>query len=121
MLVVKERMRGRRGKCPACAAPIDIPSAEAPPTPRVDDPKPKKALPATEAQKDYARDLGVQFDEDVDRRAMSKLIAEAVNSQTEARYNEFNALYACEEHATETRWERDENMAVRARRPAWGR
>jgi DNA-directed RNA polymerase subunit M/transcription elongation factor TFIIS len=79
-LHVKSKFAGKSGECPKCRAKIRIPmdSAEAVESKPVQPiPKPVKKSdvpPATDRQKEYARTLGIDFPDDIDRREISKLI-----------------------------------------------
>ncbi len=87
---VKSEFAGRSGQCPKCWAvihvPIDFPETAAPEPKAVNlkhaqpIPKPAKKsnVPAaTDRQKEFARSLGIDFPDDIDRREISKLIEAA--------------------------------------------
>lgn len=84
-LHVKSKFAGKSGECPKCRTkiriPMDFPEAVEPkaaePKPVQPIPKPAKKSdvpPATDRQKEYARSLGIDFPDDIDRREISKLI-----------------------------------------------
>lgn len=79
MLKAKPKLAGMSLSCPKCSAPITVPVQESsPPAEPV-----KKAPPATEKQMDYARSLGIDFPEDIDRRSISQLIEMALDAQNQ--------------------------------------
>ncbi len=57
---------------------------------------------ATERQKEYARQLGIEFSDQITLAEMSKLIDAAVNRQTEQRYEELGELERREGNAWES-------------------
>lgn len=81
-LNVPEQHAGKKGKCPKCSNVIDIPMPAAPP------PIP----PATEKQKSYARELGIDFPADINRREISALIDEAERKDTDDRFDRLEEL-----------------------------
>jgi hypothetical protein len=92
-LNVKAEFAGKTGKCPKCGASVKVPQEPSSGSPRSSQPDAKKGIPpATERQKEYARSLGIQFDENVDRKTISKLIDEAVQRQTDERYQVLDDL-----------------------------
>lgn len=76
-LNVKEELAGKSGKCPKCGATVEIP---------------KPIPPATEKQKEFARELGIEFPDDIDRRKISALIDEALAEQNDKRFSELNEI-----------------------------
>ena len=60
---------GKTAHCTKCGSAITVPI---PPRPL-----------ATEKQEEFARDLGIQFPDNIDRRAISELIDAAVANQDE--------------------------------------
>ena len=90
-LHVDDEHVGKQGKCRACGTSFVIP--------RPCDPSPndvrvpnRSRLPATDRQKAFARDLGIQFDESIDRNSMSKLIAAAQERQDAERIEQLERL-----------------------------
>jgi hypothetical protein len=93
---VKDEFAGKTGGCPKCRAaiqvPIDFPERTNP-EPKAVDPRhtqpipkpPKKGTvpPATDRQKEYARSLGIEFPENIDRREISKLIEASQDQRQE--------------------------------------
>ena len=77
--MVKEEHAGKRAKCPKCGELIQIP-------------KRGKKAPAAERQKEYARQLGIEFDEDIDRREIRSLIDAAINKQDGEHYKRLEEL-----------------------------
>tara|TARA_R110002096_G_scaffold9342_4_gene37031 strand:+ start:241 stop:774 length:534 start_codon:yes stop_codon:yes gene_type:complete len=69
-LKVGDELGGKRGKCPKCKSIIEIPE----PIP-----------PATEKQKNFARELGISFPDDINRRKISTLIDKALEKENERR------------------------------------
>jgi hypothetical protein len=82
-----EEAAGKTAHCPKCGSPIPVP---APPRPL-----------ATEKQKDYARELGISFPENVDRKTISKLIDQAVAKRDDERFDRLNQLERREAAAAE--------------------
>jgi len=92
---VKAEFAGKSGQCPKCRTvihvPIDFP--EPPPAPKAKEPEPAQTIqkppkkgnvpPATDRQKEYARSLGIDFRDDIDRREISKLIEAAQDERME--------------------------------------
>jgi predicted nucleic acid-binding Zn-ribbon protein len=69
---------GKTGHCPKCGSPILIPVPSRP--------------PATQRQKDYARELGIDFAPDIDRRAISRLIDDAIAKRDCERIDRLNEI-----------------------------
>jgi hypothetical protein len=86
--------------CPKCHKPITVvqpPSEVAAASPP---PEKNNRIPvATQKQKDYARSLGIEFQEDIDRRTISKLIDEAQQKETEDRFKQLDELQDRESEA----------------------
>jgi hypothetical protein len=82
-----EEAAGRTAHCPKCNSPIPVP---APPRPL-----------ATEKQKDYARELGIEFPANIDRKTISKLIDEAVAKRDKERFDRLDDLERREAVAAE--------------------
>jgi PHP family Zn ribbon phosphoesterase len=78
---------GKTAHCPKCGSPIPVP---VPPRPL-----------ATQKQKDYARALGAQFPENIDRKAIGKLIDQAVTKRDEERFRQLDDLERREAVASE--------------------
>ena len=57
--------------------------------------------PATEKQKDFARELGIEFPGDIDRKEISALIDDALARQDDARFERLNALQEKESQVRE--------------------
>ena len=95
-LNVKDGFAGKSGKCPKCGEIIQVP--EPTPQPASGVAKPKSTgegtpiPPATERQKEYARELGINFDDKINRRGISKLIDQAVKERDEQRLKSLEAL-----------------------------
>jgi len=90
-LHVDEEHVGKQGKCRACGTSFVIPRACDPPPNDVRVPK-RAQLPATDRQKAFARDLGIQFDESIDRNSISKLIAAAQERENTERFEQLELL-----------------------------
>lgn len=75
-LRVKDDCAGQVGICPKCKGPIFIAS----PT---EDTVLALPRPATQAQKEHARALGIPFDEHVTYKELHRKIEEALESETE--------------------------------------
>jgi len=73
-----EEAAGKTAHCPKCGGPIAVP---VPPRPL-----------ATEKQKDYARELGIEFPASIDRKTISKLIDEAVAKRDDERFHRLDDL-----------------------------
>ncbi len=96
VLNVKDEYAGKRGKCPKCGEAVHVPEAAEEesaksPTPRVP--------PATERQKVYATQLGIEFDENINCREISELIDAAVERRDEERYQRLEQLQQGESEA----------------------
>ena len=90
-------LAGKTARCPKCGSTITIPSPteespEVRPATDIVSAKKPGIPPASEKQKDYARKLGVAFPEDIDRKAISSLIDQALAAQDEARYRRLDEL-----------------------------
>jgi hypothetical protein len=75
-LRVKDQCAGQVGICPKCKGPIFIASS---------DEETVLALPrpATQAQKEQARAMGIGFDEHISYKQLNRMIDEALESETE--------------------------------------
>jgi hypothetical protein len=82
-----EEAAGKSAHCPKCEGRIVVPKGG--------------RLLATESQKEYARDLGIDFPADCDRTAMSRLIDTAVDKRDEERIQRLNDLEEREEATNE--------------------
>ena len=69
---------GKTAPCPKCRSPLTVPV-------------PKQPL-ATPKQKDYARELGIEFPDNIDRKAISNLIDDAVAKRDEVRFQRLDEL-----------------------------
>jgi hypothetical protein len=84
-LQAKAEVAGKTAKCPTCGESIEIPVAPAP--------SQKKPVPlATERQKEYATELGIDFPPEISRRELSALIDDAVQKQDEEGYERLEEL-----------------------------
>ena len=90
-LHVDDEHVGKQGRCRACGTSFVIPQPCDPSPNDVRVPKPRR-LPATERQKAFARDLGIQFDESIDRNSLSKLIAAAQERENTERFEQLERL-----------------------------
>ena len=90
-LRAKPKLAGRTLACPKCKVEIVVPEAPSS-QPAVDPPAKPGPPPATEKQKAYATQLGVEFADEIDVRSMSKLIDDAQLKQEDARYDRLNEL-----------------------------
>lgn len=80
---------GKQGRCSACGTKISIPAGTAtvrPPEQEGGSP------PATDRQKEFARELGIDVPANVTRREISKLIDAAVEARDMKRYDELDEL-----------------------------
>jgi len=77
-------MRGLKGQCPRCGAAIDVPGARKP--------RQRPTTPATERQKEFARELGIQFADGISKGDISTLIDEALASDARERGVDLDAL-----------------------------
>jgi DNA-directed RNA polymerase subunit M/transcription elongation factor TFIIS len=80
LLNVDEKNIGKTGKCFKCGNRIEIisPNNDKQNDTLIEN-KPKRAVrSATEKQKEFARDLGIEFDENINMREISKLIDAAL-------------------------------------------
>ncbi|MGE3314400.1 MAG: hypothetical protein AB7O26_04730 [Planctomycetaceae bacterium] len=75
-LRVKDQCAGQVGICPKCKGPIFIASPS-------DDTVLSLPRPATQAQKDHARVLGIEFDERITYKDLHLKIEQALESETE--------------------------------------
>ncbi len=96
-LKAKLDLAGKTVHCPKCGSAITVPNlaetpSEDPPTTKHTPVKKPDIPPATAKQKDYARKLGISFPENVDRRAISSLIDQALAAQDDARYQRLDEL-----------------------------
>lgn len=82
-LKAKDSVSGKQIKCPKCSALIKIPT-NSPPKPI--------SPPATQKQKDYALSLGIQFQPDITKSEISKLLDMKVGNQIEERYKRLDDL-----------------------------
>ncbi|MEX2091133.1 MAG: hypothetical protein WD971_00575 [Pirellulales bacterium] len=85
-LKAPEQLAGKTAKCPKCGSPVHVP--DAPPL-RANN---ARIPPATERQKEYASELGIEFPPDIDRRAISKLIDAAVEKRDDERFERLMEL-----------------------------
>jgi predicted Zn finger-like uncharacterized protein len=93
-LKVEERLIGKSVKCPKCSHRFTIAAPVAPaPT------ETPKVPPATDRQKEYARELGIAFDDSIDRRQISHLIDDAVKRRDEERNTRVLAMEEREKDA----------------------
>ena len=90
-LQAKPKLAGKTLACPKCKAQLIVPQPETA-APPIAESAEKKAPPATEKQKAFATELGISFPDDIDRRAISALIDDALAKQDDARYQRLNAL-----------------------------
>ena len=60
---------------------------------------PKSAPPATDRQKEYAQSLGIEFNEGIDRKTISKMIDAAVQKQDDERFQRLDELQDRENEA----------------------
>jgi len=91
-ITAKDKLAGKRVKCPKCQTVLDIPVAEVEdlsPTPQETS---KPIPPATDRQKEYALSLGIEFAPDINRREISELINEAVEKRDEERFRKLEEL-----------------------------
>lgn len=90
-LNAKPKLAGRTLACPKCSEQLTVPqpkSLEGQPLPISTDASPL----ATEKQKAFATELGIEFPEGIDRRMISKMIDEALVKQEDARFERLNLL-----------------------------
>jgi hypothetical protein len=93
-LKAKPDLGGKSGVCPKCGSPVAVPGPEKPP--------PRRPAPlATERQKEYARELGIDSPEGITRREISELIDCAVASRVEERYRRLDDLGRRESEASQ--------------------
>jgi predicted Zn finger-like uncharacterized protein len=105
-LTVDDAAAGKTGKCPKCGVPIKVPLPEAKPEPTAEpEPQPESEHPwggrATKRQKEYARDLGIEFQPDISKGHLSRLISEAVEHEQEERFARLDELGNRESEAYE--------------------
>ena len=102
-LKVKDEFAGKRGKCPKCGKTVEIPNRAPAPTVAASEAKSREQKapvpPATERQKEYARELGITFDDNVNRREISKLIDHAVRNRDDERFKKLDDLQDRESEA----------------------
>jgi len=91
-LQAKPKLAGKTLACPKCKAQVVVPQPEASAAPITESAEKKPPPPATEKQKAFATELGISFPHDIDRRAISALIDDALAKQDDARYERLNAL-----------------------------
>ena len=90
----KDELAGKRAKCRKCGYVLQIPFDQPvlrPPS----DPKDERHAPvrrATQRQKEYARSLGIEFDPNIDRATISRLIDQAIERRDEERSERLNDL-----------------------------
>ena len=84
-LKAKPEWAGKRAKCAKCGATIEIP---APVQPKVQDDAP----PATDRQKEYAKSLGIDFPDNINRKDISKLIGDSVAKGDDERFERLEEL-----------------------------
>ena len=97
----KDELAGKRAKCPKCGCILQIP-ADQPVVRPPSQPTEERGAPArraTERQKEYARSLGIEFDPDIDRGRISRLIDDALERKDEQRWERLNDLERKEEDA----------------------
>jgi hypothetical protein len=84
-LKAPEELAGKTAKCPKCGNPVDVPT--------VLTRKSKTSIPpATERQREYAIELGIDFPPDINRRDISKLIDAAVEKRDDERLQRLEEL-----------------------------
>lgn len=102
-LKVKDEFAGRKGKCPKCGKTVEIPNrtpAPAGAAPEAKSSEQKAPVPpATERQKEYAVELGLTFDDNINRREISKLIDHAVRNRDDERFKKLDDLQDRESEA----------------------
>jgi len=99
-LTAPDKAAGKFGKCKKCGASAVVPSLQRnsdqptdTPTTDTEPGKPKKRIPpATERQKEYARDLGIMFPANINIREMSALIDAASDKADEERWRKIEDL-----------------------------
>lgn len=82
ILKLKDKCAGLTGECPYCkgviTVPAVVPTSPPPPADIIVDGEPAKDFkPPTEKQLDYARNLGINVPDGIDRRQLSQLIDDA--------------------------------------------
>ncbi len=94
-LNVEEKHIGKRGRCPKCGSVFTVTTVA------TEEPARAKgsAPPATERQKEYARSLGIEFDESIDRGSISELISKAVDKRDEEALEQTRQLQNVESEA----------------------
>ncbi|WP_436717215.1 hypothetical protein U8335_09500 [Roseiconus lacunae] len=85
------KLAGRTLACPKCETEIVVPSPIQASTAGTKAIK-KGPPPATDKQKAYATQLGIEYPDDIDIRAMSQLIDEAQLRQEDERYERLDEL-----------------------------
>jgi len=98
-LRAKESLIGRQFNCPKCSARVVVPDKG--PSNQASPSAEKRVPAATDTQKDFARSLGLEFPEHIDRKSISKMIDDALANQEDARYARLEALQAGESEARE--------------------
>jgi len=93
-LKAPDELAGKNAKCPKCGNSVQIPATSA---------QKRKAPipPATERQKKYARELGIDFPPDINRRDISNLIDAAIEKRDEERYQRLEEMSRRESKAWE--------------------
>jgi len=100
-LRAKPKLAGRKLSCPKCKADIVVPDPPVEATSETAATTKTGPPPATEKQKAYATTLGVVFPDDIDIRAMSKLIDDAQLRQDDERFERLNQLQEAESQVRE--------------------
>jgi len=89
-LRVDEKIFGKRCKCPKCGEVMIAPSGPAAEPPSR--PEAGRVSMATDRQKEYAHELGIEFKEPISRREISKLIDQATEARDLERYRRLDEL-----------------------------
>ncbi|MCB9922543.1 MAG: hypothetical protein H6822_10195 [Planctomycetaceae bacterium] len=90
-ITAKDKLAGKRVKCPRCGATLQIPSASSDKAPG--DESSSTPIPtATARQKEYARTLGIDFPADINVHDISNLIDAAVQKRDDERFDKLNEL-----------------------------
>lgn len=107
-LLAKPKIAGRMLACPKCDGELVVPDppaltepAAVPSVPAEPQPLPPKPRPATAKQKAFARELGVDFPDDIDRVAISEMIDQALIRREDERYRRMYELGDKESHVRE--------------------
>jgi len=85
VLKAKPEWAGKQAKCAKCGATIEIPAL-------VQSKVQVDAPPATDRQKEYAKSLGIDFPDKINRRDISKLIDDAVAKSDDERFERLDEL-----------------------------